>query len=149
MLEFSYRDRKVYVCPTVYVVECINNNMSKTRKKDFLATSASEYFTSAKLCLEKQPFFSLLHHICQMCKTTLCLFCLQEEVNKKKWIVSMQSFKRKKKQVTSFRKLGKTFFYKKDRKMLPPFQELIPRNRRKSQLLLCPRLPQLKAGIRS
>jgi hypothetical protein len=41
VLEFNYRDHKVYVCPTVYVVECINNNMSKNRKKDFLATSAS------------------------------------------------------------------------------------------------------------
>ncbi len=37
MLELSYRARKVCVCPTVYVAECINNNMSKKRKKDFLA----------------------------------------------------------------------------------------------------------------
>jgi hypothetical protein len=40
-------------------------------------------------------------------------------------------------------------FFTKERNILPPFQELIPRNSRKSQLLFCPRLPQLKAGIRS
>jgi hypothetical protein len=100
--------------------------MSKNRKKDFLATSASEYFTSAKPCLEKQLFFSLRHHICKMFKTTLCLFCLQEEINKKKWIVPMQSFKRKK-TGDLLSRVGENFFLQKRQKHFAPFPRTNPR----------------------